>query len=110
MNPFLRDETPTDDPYGVDRTPYEGVCRGGPLAGEKQSSRFRKGFLLVDKPANQCWVYEWNPDTGEFNARDESPMEVQTVGDKNRYRAAMESNYDVLAAPWVGEDNVDAGS
>jgi hypothetical protein len=79
---------------------YKGMCLGGPLDGQEARSRFPKGFLLVDKPANECWIYEW--EGGVFTVRDSEPMVVQTIGDKNRYRAAEESNYDVLAAPWVG--------
>lgn len=82
---------------------FEGVCRGGPLAGEHWESRFPKGFLLVDKPNHQCWIYEYDLQTMTFVVRDESPMEVLTEGEKNRYRAAEEPNYDVIAAPWGGE-------
>lgn len=77
----------------------QGICRGGPLAGEEWGSRFPKGFLLVDKQAGQCWIYEW--DDPEFRVRDEVPAAVSREG---RLRAAMESSYDVVAAPWVGND------
>lgn len=85
----------------MDETPekisYWGMCRGGPLDGKEAVSRFPKGFLLVDKAANQCWVYEYDVDLRIFSVRQEEPMEVLTEGEKNRYRAALESNYDVLA-------------
>lgn len=78
---------------------YQGRCVGGPLDGQPARSRYPKGFLLVDRPAGQCWIYEW---TGtRFEVRDERPMPVHTEGPVNRYRAAEEPNYDVLAAPWV---------
>lgn len=82
---------------------YEGPCHGGPLNGQTVPSRFPKGFLLVDKPNNVCWIYEWDSETGSFQVRQEEPTEVFTEGSKNRYRAAEEANYDVLAAPWGGE-------
>lgn len=77
----------------------QGVCRGGPLAGETMVSRFPKGFLLVDKQADQCWVYEWEGE--EFWVRDGVPAPVLHEG---RIKAALESNYDVIAAPWVVSD------
>ena len=91
-----------------DRKIYEGVCHGGPLNGQEMVSRFPKGFLLVDKPASTCWIYEWDEETSSFQVRSEEPMEVFTEGDKNRYRAAEESNYDVIAAPWVGGQDVNS--
>lgn len=87
----------------ANKTLYEGPCFGGPLNGQDMVSRFPKGFLLVDKPNNRCWIYEWSVPALAFKVRDESPMQVQTEGEKNRYRAAMEPNYDVIAAPWGGE-------
>jgi hypothetical protein len=79
-----------------------GLCRGGPLDGQSAVSRFPKGFLLVDKPAGECWIYEWDEENNEFIVRDEDPMLAMTEGPVNRYRAAEEPNYDVLAAPWAG--------
>jgi hypothetical protein len=83
---------------------YEGLCFGGPLHGEIWQSRFPKGFLLVDKPKNQCWIYDWNVVSGSFTVRGEGPMPVLTEGQVNRYRAAEEFNYDVIAAPWEAQD------
>ncbi|WP_341719925.1 hypothetical protein QQG74_09565 [Micromonospora sp. FIMYZ51] len=88
---------------------HEGVCLGGPLDGHPAVSRFPKGFLLVDKPAGVCWIYEWQPDRGVFTVRDEMPEPAYTEGPKNRYRAAEEANYDVLAAPWIGWQGVADG-
>lgn len=78
-----------------------GLCVGGPLNGQQLASRYPKGVLLVDKPANACWIYEWNEARAVFVVRDEQPMPVHTEGPVSRYRAAEEPNYDVLAAPWV---------
>jgi hypothetical protein len=58
----------------------------------------------VDKPANQCWIYDWDDRERAFNVRDAYGMEVLIEGPKNRYRAAEESEYDVIAAPWVGAE------
>lgn len=82
---------------------YEGICFGGPLHGQEQVSRFPKGFLLIDKPANKCWIYRWNSETSTFTANEEEGVQVLTEGPDNRYRAAQESDYDVIAAPWVGQ-------
>jgi hypothetical protein len=81
---------------------YQGFCVGGPIAGQKWVSRFPKGFLLVDKPNNKCWIYDWNTTYEEFVARWDEGQEVHTEGPDNRRRAAEEFDYDVLAAPWEG--------
>lgn len=86
---------------------YTGPCYGGPLDGKEMTSRFPKGFLLVDKQANECWLYDWFGSASAFKVRQEEPMECKTEGDKNRYRAAEESEFDVIAAPWVGASDVD---
>lgn len=77
-------------------------CSGGPLDGQEFTSRFPKGFLIVNRPAVQVVVYDWNGIS--FAAR---PVEPElTWGPKNRYRAALEPNYDVVAydaermGPW----------
>ena len=78
----------------MDKLLYEGICFGGPLHGELGISRFPKGFLLVNKAANECWLYEWNVDAECFTVRDDNAMPVEKAG---RLRAASESDYDVLA-------------
>ena len=69
------------------------VCHGGPLDGQTFTSRCPKGFLVVNRPVTQVVIYDF---TGiAFAAR---PVETEHVrGDKNRYRAALEPNYDVVA-------------
>lgn len=115
LNPFLQDDPEPEAPLEVATEElYEGLCYGGPLDGTVMTSRAdrgRKGFLLVDKPNNHCWIYEW--DGNDFRVRDGEPMEVQTVGEKNRFRAAEEFNYDVIAAVIVkprGGDNGNASA
>lgn len=78
----------------MDKTLYEGLCFGGPMNGEVGISRFPKGFLLVNKAANECWIYEWDANSKSFTVRNEQPMPVDFDG---RIRAASESEYDVLA-------------
>lgn len=73
---------------------YRGICIGGPYAGDFAESRFPKGFLLVDKVNNQCWVYDWQPNMEFFKVRQEEPMQVSLEG---RMRAANEFTYDVVA-------------
>lgn len=85
----------------------EFLAVGGPLDGQMLIRRPEHGFkgvLLVDKPANNCWIYEWSMDDQKFHIRDKAPMEVHRTGPLNRYRAAFEDNYDVVAAPWVVSD------
>lgn len=84
------------------------MCQGGPLDGQQAISRFPKGFLLVDKEGNVCWLYDWDGDG--FKVRQEEPSEVLLDGPRNRYRAAREFSYDVLALPGGGEEDGDAGA
>lgn len=88
----------------MDENLYEGICFGGPLHGEIAISRYPEGFLLIHKQSNKCWIYDWKSDSGCFHARDEKSMPVLTEGPKNRYRAAEEPYYDVIAASWVIPD------
>jgi hypothetical protein len=94
---------------------WNGPCVGGPLDAQDGVSRFPLGFLLVDRPANQCWIYDWTD--GQFVVREAAGTELVSDpdGDKNRYRAADEAEYDVIAAPWIdvaptseGDPEVDA--
>ena len=78
---------------------YEGICFGGPMNGEIGISRFAKGFLLVRKETDECWVYDWNDGSSSFTVRDDKPMPISREG---RLRAAEGSDYDVLA---VGNGN-----
>ena len=81
---------------------FTGRCLGGPLDGEEGQSRFPRGFVLIDKPAGQVWIYDWSePEWGDgvFRVRDPHPMAVLTEA---RRRAAEGIRYDVRAAPWVG--------
>jgi hypothetical protein len=76
---------------------FEGFARGGPLDGTEQQSRFPKGFLLVDKANNRCWIYDFAG--GEFVVREEEGAELVSdpTASHNRFRAAEERSYDVRA-------------
>lgn len=76
---------------------FSGTARGGPLDGTDQESRFPKGFLLVDKPNNRVWIYDYTD--GEFVVREEEGVELVSDPDAshNRFRAADERSYDVRA-------------
>lgn len=84
------------------RVVYEGLAVGGPLDGETVQSRYPKGFLLVDKPNNRAWVYDYDEghnksgdrlaDRSRFVAR-----EQYTLDHAKRLRAAEEFDYDVRA-------------
>lgn len=76
-----------------------GPVFGGPLQGEQASSRFPKGFILVDKPRKLVWIYDWDGTKFQFR---EPPLPLDN---SKRYRAAEGNDYDVMAAPWVGEED-----
>lgn len=76
-------------------------CRGGPLHAQlllRREGRGEKGVLLVDRVANQAWLYEWDADSRTFACRHADPMPIDEAG---LVRAAEEDSYDVIAAPWV---------
>jgi hypothetical protein len=82
-----------------ERPKYNGPCIGGPMDKREMSSRFPKGFLLVDRPTQTCWVYDWLPGDQSFLVRisDGEPLVEDRDEPKNRYRAAEESEFDVIA-------------
>ena len=69
-----------------------GVAHGGPLDGRELISRCPEGVIVIDKPHRKVWIYDW---TGQrFAFREE-----RVLDDRKHYKAARESDYDVLAAP-----------
>jgi hypothetical protein len=80
-----------------ERSEWSGPCLNGPYRGVTLTSRFPKGVLLVDRPGNRAWIYEWVG--GAFQVRDSEPTELisDRNAPKNRWRAALEPNYDVKA-------------
>jgi hypothetical protein len=75
-------------------------------------SRYPRGFLLVDRPSQTVWIYdwvagpEWQPERGQFIVREAGgrPLIEDEAAEKNRYRAADEAEFDVLAHPGIGAD------
>ena len=82
---------------------YEGTAENGPMQGKVMVSRCQRGILLVDKEERKVWIYDWRE--GTFVLRAEREMIDDPSAKDNRYRAAEESDYDVIAAPWVGADD-----
>jgi hypothetical protein len=82
-----------------ERLKWNGPCIGGPMDGRDGVSRFPSGFLLVDRPSGKCWVYDWLPGDESFLVRvsDGEPLIEDRSAVKNRYRAAEESEFDVIA-------------
>lgn len=73
---------------------YTGVCRGGPYTGRTVNSRYPKGFLLADKASNTAWLYDRDAATSAYVCRNPGGAPMDFDG---RWRAAEESEYDVLA-------------
>lgn len=101
----------TDEQDGGDVDPgatdlLTGTAHDGPLDGGTMTSRRPAGVLLIDRPAGQCWLYDWHPADSGFYCRSTDPMPLVTDPDAadNSERAAEEGDWDVQAAPWVGGD------
>jgi hypothetical protein len=78
---------------------YAGLCVGGPLDGEQTFSRYPKG---CNRLTDTACIYDWDGES--FNVRDADgmPLENDPAANDNRWRAAEESDYDVIA--WTGEE------
>jgi hypothetical protein len=72
---------------------YTGPVIGGPWDGRRAQSRYPRGFLLVDKPLRQAWLYD-RRDNGAFLVRSEHP---ETLDDGLRWTAAEGDAFDLLA-------------
>lgn len=75
-----------------DGSRHLGECHGGPLNGKDAVSRYPKGFLLVDKPANRVWIYDWNGLA--FVCRD---AEGSVTEYERRLKAADSPDWDVVS-------------
>jgi hypothetical protein len=78
----------------------EYIAQGGPMDGKmllRRDMSGSKGILLIDKPNDRCWLYDWDSRDLVFVCRDPEGMKVHTEGPDNRWRAADESEYDVVA-------------
>lgn len=92
----------------TDKPGWSGICVGGPLDSQEGASRYPSGFLLVDRPANRVWIYDWSESNAMFFVREAEGSELISDPDapKNRFRAAEESEFDIRAAEpkTTGED------
>jgi len=74
----------------------QGLAHGGPMDGLEVSSRYPKGVLVVDRPNNLAWLYDWSEEAKEFFIRlgyeNGQPLEYDA-----RIRAAEEFDFDVMA-------------
>lgn len=88
-----------------------GTCTGGPLDGQEAVSRKPKGFILVNRELGRIWIYDWTEPAGEFVCRypEGAPEVADPEAPKNRYRAAAEDEYDVLADPRQGREEGTGG-
>jgi len=67
--------------------------------------------LLVDRPANKVWIYDYVAEpTPQFVCRVAEGADLQSdpAADKNRFRAAEELEFDLVAAPWIDAPAADA--
>lgn len=83
---------------------YSGPCVGGPMNNREGASRYPSGFLLVDRPRDKVWIYDWVHTMESFLVRDADGVDLISDPDapKNRFRAAEESEFDIRA--WDEED------
>lgn len=82
-----------------DKPVWSGPCVGGPMNNQEGASRFPSGFLLVDRPNNKVWIYDWVPSLSQFLVRAETGAELvnDPEAPKNRVRAAEEAEFDIRA-------------
>jgi len=76
----------------------KGLAHGGPMHELEVSSRYPKGILVVDRPNNLAWLYDWSEEAKVFNIR-LGYENGQTLDYDSRIRAAEEPDYDVRALP-----------
>lgn len=101
----MSDQPTTTDPDADDDGSRTGLCLNGPLAGQELTTRYPKGALVCDRPAGHLWIYDWCGDGFRSRTGDQAmPLIEDETAERNRYRAAEEGDYDVLAAPWAGGD------
>lgn len=75
---------------------YEGTARGGPFDGQPLISRYPGGVLVVDRPTNRAWVYDYHPGSQTFQVRADAP---EPLSEQGRFKAATEFIYDVRTLP-----------
>jgi hypothetical protein len=98
------------DLYDVTGAPDTVPQLGGCLL-PRRELHGRRGTLVVDRPAGVVHLLDADDDAETFRYRETRPL-AGDPGDLNPpadgsdhvVRAAMESVYDVIAAPWAGTD------
>jgi len=87
---------------------HQGVCVGGPMAGQTLTINSNRGFVAVDAAGFAAWIYYINSGDGSFGL-DTSPdpslldEDGTRALDRNRaLAAAAAKDLDVIALP--GED------
>lgn len=117
-DPPANDPTPVYDVTGV---PTSGADHAYPslraLSGAllpRRRDAGRRGVLLVDRPQQVVYLLDADDDAETFRYRDTRPLagdpaalDPAPAGVDDLVRAAHESEYDVIAAPWVGADDQD---
>lgn len=88
-DPVLSPAEPDDG--HADTPTYTGTCHDGPWDGQSAESRFPSGIVVVDRPNQQCWIYDRHDD-GAFYARTTTP---RPLDDTLRWQAAEGGTYDV---------------
>ena len=83
-----------------------GLAEGGPFNGQALSTDYPKGIIVIDRPRNVAWVYDWSEDSKKFVARSDEPSTLvwDQSQQSNVRRAMEENNYEVRSHPRAGED------
>lgn len=76
---------------------YVRTAVGGPLDGMDVEARFPHGFILVDKPSNQCWIYKVSQDETQWviTPDEDTGNEARAWDSAKSREAANGSDYDV---------------
>lgn len=74
---------------------FHGTCINGPINGTLIASRYRKGFLLVNKEKSLFWTYNW--DGTNFVSTDKSPS-IWKFNESISIRDNPE--YDIISTDW----------
>lgn len=70
------------------------------MDGRDLEGRYPAGVVLVDKPEMRVWLYDWDSEAEEFNVREPEGRPLDREG---QWDAADSSDWEVRAAPWVGD-------
>jgi hypothetical protein len=89
-----------------ERKLFRGPCVGGPMGGKEGETRFQKGFILVDKPNRQVWVYRATPDGNSPTGTTYVAEGARDLDSEKLEKTAAGSDWDVRAYDigYVDED------